>query len=122
MHRRSRWLMIATALVVLIGGLWWWSQPNLDPRFAGRWRFYVAESPDPDALTDRDFMGPVRFDLAGTATFEGHTKAWGIDAQGRLVIEGENAMEIQQVSEATIVLKVEGSRNRFAILKRDSSG
>jgi hypothetical protein len=35
---RSRRLLIATLVVVgLVGGLWWWSRPNLDPRFVGRW-------------------------------------------------------------------------------------
>jgi hypothetical protein len=119
-HRRSRWLRIAAVVVVLIGGLWWLTRPKIDPRFVGTWEFYVSESGNSDALGDRDFMGSVDFRPEGTATFEGNTKAWEIDAQGRLIIGNEAAMVIQRASDATIVLKVEGVQNRFVILKRAS--
>jgi hypothetical protein len=116
--RRRRRILIAAVVVVLIGGPWWLTKPRIDPRFVGRWQFYVSESGESDALGDRDFRGGVDFRPEGTATFEGNTKAWGIDAQGRLVIRDEAAMVIQRASDATIVLKVEGFQNRFVILKR----
>jgi hypothetical protein len=96
MRLRSRWLKIAAvvAVVVLSGGgsAWWFSRPNLDPRFVGDWEYYAVKDVAPDdAYTEPD---PVVLKLradgsANSREFErlGSTFIdWWVDENGHFIL------------------------------------
>lgn len=45
--RRSTWLKIAATVLTValgVGSFFWYSRPNLDPRFVGDWEYYAVKN------------------------------------------------------------------------------
>jgi hypothetical protein len=94
MRLRSRWLKIAAfaGVLLIVGGGWWFSRPNLDPRFVGDWEYYAVKDVAPDdAYTEPD---PVVLKLSADGSADsrvykrlGFTLVdWWVDRNGHLVL------------------------------------
>jgi hypothetical protein len=83
--RKRRRILFAT-LVVVLGGLWWLTRPNLDPRFVGRWRWADARSTPSGFIVD-DRMAVFVINSDGTANYEEapHQFDWSVSWDGRLI-------------------------------------
>jgi hypothetical protein len=147
-RRRRRVLIVFSVLVLLLGGLWWLSRPNLDPRFVGRWQciWVPAESDEWREAFD------IRPD--GTAQFEGKLGPrgklvdWHVTSDGQFAIEnhltgldklqtewsrfvdritgrmgpsGRNYYSIREASRDQIKLEYEPNPGAYIVLKRDFS-